>query len=655
MPLGAAPLDRSATEWFADSAAALTRSLSGLQDRSDGPAAWSAPPADSAGRPALPAVSEWEPTRADARAESSWIAGLAPIRAGSADHRYQEPFVPAFVNSGTHGQLSLGGSSNGSGVAGGAALVQSTDRLVLAYAARFVHAGDYRDGVGEKVWATSVSRREQTLAAATPLGAGVLSAGVGWLGTPEQGAPNQLLDRTGGANWSATLGYALPLSWGAFRAVAFHDVAREDWGLLADKRALGWNLPTRDRRGTSSGYRVEWEVATSPDQSLRLGQEYRHLGLDDHLGPVAGSDLYGPDSNTVLNGAREQHVALYVDWSGVLDANWTASAGARFEQVLANTGLVHWYFPFTIDEKGFDAAILNNLDRHRGENHWDGRFALRYAPSDTWSLEAGVARTVRSPTLIQRYAWVTEFATTGTLTGGYGDGNAYQGDIDLEPEATHTMRAVLDWHDADAHVWSLRIAPFASLVANFIGIDPNAVQVYAESQPNPGRSAQRWFNHDARIYGGELAASRSLETATGRWTLAGSISASRGKDLTSGARIAGLLPAQATLRLEHSAGAWHGWVAWRRTAAMPQIDTSLGAVPTTALQVPVPASDLLDLAGHYAWGRLELDGGIDNLLDRSYGLATQGVDLVRYNFDPAHLGPVSGPGRSVHLALRWNF
>jgi len=655
MPLGAAPLDRSAAEWFADSAAALTRSLSGLQDRSDGPAAWSASSADSAGRPALPAVSEWEPSRADAGTESSWIAGLAPIRAGSADHRYQDPFVPAFVNSGAHGQLSLGGSSNGSGIEGGAALMQSGDRLVLAYAARFVHAGDYQDGSGASVSATSVSRREQTLAAATLLGGGVLSAGVGWLGTPGQGAPNQLLDRTGGANWSATLGYALPLSWGAFRAVAFHDVAREDWGLLTDKQALDWNLPTRDRRGSSSGYRVEWEVAAAPDQSLRIGQEYRRLAQDDRLGPVAGSDLYGPDANTILNGAREQHIALYADWSGVLDANWTGSAGVRFEQVLANTGLVHWYFPFSIDEKAYDAAVLNNLDRHRGENHWDGRFALRYAPVDTWSLEAGVARTVRSPTLIQRYAWVTEFATTGTLTGGYGDGNAYLGDIDLEPEATHTIRAVLDWHDPDAHAWSLRIAPFASLVANFIGIDPNAVQVYAESQPNPGRSAQRWFNHDARIYGGELAASRSLDTATGRWTLAGSISASRGEDLTSGSRLAGLVPLRATLRLEHSAGGWRGWVDWRRTAAMPQIDTSLGAVPTTALQVLVPASDVLDIAGHYAWRAFELEAGIDNLFDRRYGLATQGVDLVRYNFDPAHLGPVNGPGRSAHLALRWNF
>src|SRR5690606_29202829 len=77
-----------------------------------------------------------------------------------------------------------------------------------------------------------------------------------------------------------------------------------------------------------------------------------------------------------------------------------------------------------------EATAFNARDRQHSDDNIDLTALARYTPDPDVTLEAGIARKVRSPNLYERYAWSTS-GMSMLMVNLAGDGNGYVGTIDL--------------------------------------------------------------------------------------------------------------------------------------------------------------------------------------------------------------------------------
>ncbi|MGR9012963.1 MAG: TonB-dependent receptor, partial [Gammaproteobacteria bacterium] len=90
------------------------------------------------------------------------------------------------------------------------------------------------------------------------------------------------------------------------------------------------------------------------------------------------------------------------------------------------------------------------------------------------------------------------------------------------------------------------------------------------------------------------------------------------------------MPFNATVALEHQLGGWSNTVETQIVAAKSDVQ-AVRLEPKTA------GYALLNLRSSYTWKHFRIDGGIDNLLNKNYGLPLGGT----------YIGEVSTPGIAV--------
>ena len=628
-------------------------------------------------------------------------AGVAPVSLGGdsiAGTIVAATPAPAFAEPGAGllatGEVGAFYRSNGNATGGNLAATLANETLSLAYAGAIaasdnrVAARDFKTSgatgrVGhtlplDEIGSTAYDTRNHELRLAYRAGDHLVEAKLGYQDIPYELWPNQRMDMLGNEQWRANVRYAGRYGWGTLEARAWHEDVDHFMDFGADKRywygadsggpsaidgkpcaqlgpacAAGMPMYTDS---TNTGVTASGEVNLTERDLLRVGGLYQRYRLDDWW-PASGGGMW-PNTFWNINGGQRDRAALFAEWEGRPHAQWTALAGARYERVTTDTGPVQAYnngvAPATTLVPAFNAR-----DRERTDGNVDATLLVRYAADENRTVEMGLARKVRSPSLYERYTWMSR-GMEMLMVNWFGDGNGYVGDMDLVPETAHTVAATLDWHSADRSL-ELRLTPYYTRVADYI----DAVRcpaslggACATQTPGGGKFVfLQLANQSARLYGVELSGRAPLaDHAAGAFGVEIVASYVDGENRDTGDNLYNVMPLNATLTLTHRLGEWDGALEWVVAKAKSEVSAVRNEVAT-------PGYGLLNLRASYRWPKLRLDFGIENLLDKFYYPALGGAYLgqgTTMTTSPVGSVPrwgqaVPGTGRSIYAGVNVTF
>jgi len=403
-------------------------------------------------------------------------------------------------------------------------------------------------------------------------------------------------------------------------------------------------VPGPDRRRVeATGDSTNFDLAVTLPQwggALTLG--------GDAFGSSHDMDIFDPDRPAFFveqfNDAETERMSVFAEWSGALGRRLAAEFGLRLTHVETDAGRVDAAPARTLPppqrlRDGFNAA-----DRERSDDNVDAVAKLDYALDDALTLQLGLARKTRSPTHIERYLWLPL-----EVSAGLADGNNYVGDIGLDPEVAHKVDLGVEWTDGAGYV-----APrvFFSDVDDFIDGNPATdPDVVAVSTLNGDSSPLQFSNVGAELYGIDVDWGWSL---SGRWRVDGTISVVRG-ERDDGDDLFRMPADRAITGLTYAGGAWSATVEAELVAEQSRVSETLVLDEPSTSNDDTPGYGLLNVSGRWRpVAGLTLSGGIDNLLDKSRAVHTNGFNRVQGS--DVGLGErLPGTGRNVYLEIAYDF
>ena len=632
-------------------------------------------------------------------------AGITPVSAGGdsiGGSIAVESAAPQFAEA---GQTLVGGEAGASVRSFGArslhlAASYATDSLALSYRGATSQADNYKAGAAfktstvtgnightlalDEVGSTAYETRNHQLGLAFRSGAHLFEAQANLQDLPYQLYPNQRMDMLDNQMKRFSLRYSGRFDWGTLSARAWHEKVDHFMDFGADKRYwYGNGAPPTGSGGPSApngspcaplsmtcaagmpmytasrtdGAAVHAVLPLGERDVVRTGVEVLNYRLDDWWPPSGGGMWPGTFEN-IKNGRRERSAA-YGEWERQHSAQWTTQLGLRAERVHMNADPVRGYSTAST-AGGFqvrDAAAFNALDRSRTDHNWDFTALARYTHSEALDVEFGFARKTRSPSLYETYPWST-WQMAALMNNFVGDGNGYIGNPALKPEKAHTVSATFDWHAADRKDWQLSVTPYLTRVTDYIDAqqwDATANAPRATLLKNQF-VVLRYVNQTARLQGVDVAGHMALaKNEWGDWTLAGKLSTTQGKNLSTGDRLYQIMPLNARLALTQAAGAWRNTLELVAVAGKRDVNAARNEVQT-------PGYALANLRASYTHKNLRVDFGVENLFNRFYVLPQggayvgQGTTMTTTGASSPVWGVgVPGPGRSLYAGVNYRF
>ncbi|MGD8589835.1 MAG: TonB-dependent receptor [Chromatiales bacterium] len=493
----------------------------------------------------------------------------------------------------------------------------------------------------------------------------LVEAQFGYQNMPEQLYPNQRMDLLDNEQKRFNLGWTHDFSWGELDAQAYYETVDHYMNFGPDKRYWYGMRTMMPEPGTpcspidetcadgmpmytesdTSGVSVASEYNATEKDLVRLGFEYQHYHLDDYW-PPSGASMW-PDTFYNINDGTRNRAALYAEWESQLNPAWLTSLGMRYENVTTDAGEVQGY-DSTPPAKGnqiADAAAFNESDRKQTDNNVDITALARYDHSETFDIEVGAARKVRSPNLYERYAWSTWPMAAG-MNNFVGDGNGYVGDIDLKPEKAYTLSATFDWHAANRS-WDFVATPYYTRVFDYIDAIPTAI--WLPDQFN----VLQYANQSARLYGLDLSGQTLLgENDWGQWGLGAVVNYTNGKNVDTDDNLYNIMPLNGRFTLTHEIGGWDNNLEWLLVSRKDQVNEVRNEIET-------PGYGLVNLRFSHSWRQVRVDFGVENLFDQFYYLPTGGAytgqgSTMMLNGIPWGIG-VPGMGRSLYAGVNLTF
>ncbi|RTL54522.1 MAG: TonB-dependent receptor [Bradyrhizobiaceae bacterium] len=573
--------------------------------------------------------------------------GVAPVSVGGDYVGTRLDVVtapPAFTGTSefvTHGMVSGFYRSNGNGYGVDSIATMANRDTSITYTGGWARASDYKDANGLKIGSTLYEIQNHALSISKESFGNLFSFQVGGQFIPYQGFVNQYMDMTYNRGLYANGRYEGVFDWGKFEAKAYYNDIQHTMNFIPPDKSGDMPMFTH---GKDAGYSLKATIVTSPNDLIRVGNEFYYNQLNDWWDPVAGmAPMMGPNVFTNINDGRRMRLGTFVEWERHWGPGWSTILGGRSDIVWMNTGDVQGYS----DMYAVDAAAFNARDRAKTDANFDGSAVVRYEPNAGSTYELGFARKTRSPNLYERYAWSTGQMAM-SMIGWFGDGNGYVGNIDLKPEKAHTVTFTAGWHDPTRKYWSVEVTPYYSYVQDYIDVD-----FLSDNMMSPGFVNLRFANHDAQLYGVNLAGKFMLwdNAAYGRGVFRGNLNYVRG-ERTDGINLYHMMPLNGKLALDHTMGGW-----------INSIELQLVGGKTDVSQVhnelTTPAYALLNLRTGYQWQNVRLDFGVENVLNQQYYLPLGGANLTNF-IDPMMGSPiygynVAGMGRSYNTRLTVQF
>ena len=582
------------------------------------------------------------------------VSGVTPVSmggdsiAGTISVNTAEPvFARAPGEVYKEGSLSLAAHSIDNSFSAAIRGAVANDRLSLGYDASWRRADSYKDGIGDKVLDTLYKARNQSLTLGMKGEDSTFTWRVGEQRIPYQGFPNQYMDMVDNHGVFSDMKYIRDLAWGKLNTRIYWQDTKHEMGFFTDEKPGTMPMNTH---GVDMGYEISADIPVSKIHTLRVGNEYHRLRLDDWWPPVTGSMMMGPDTFWNINDGERDRFALYAEMKSEWNDRWTSNIGIRGEHVRMDTGEVQPYnsMPSMMNVDPAYAAAFNARDREKTDNNFDVTALARFTPKSTESYEFGIARKTRSPNLYERYTWGHN--TMGMMMiGWFGDANGYVGDPDLKPEVAYTLSAAANWNSPNAK-WGVRVAPHFSYVQDYIDVDPIGT-FHPFNIASVTRALLRFANHDARLWGidvsGHLIAWDNTRYGMGQITT--KVAWTRG-ERTDGGDLYHIMPLNASLRVEQMISAWTNWLEWQLINRKTYVDDQRYEPETRGYT-------LVNLGTRYQFNnKTSLTLGIRNVFDRQYDLPLGGVSIAELK--TTMTGPLSsltGPGRSFEVGLDIKF
>lgn len=642
-----------------------------------------------------PALSYLDPSNVDSL---TVFAGIAPVSVGGdsiAGTIIAETTAPVFAEPGT-GTLTkgeLGGyyRSNGNATGGNLTATLATESFNIHYAGSTAQSDNYRAGrdfrtstvtgrIGhtlplDEVGSTAYRSHNHELGIAFNGGGQLVEARIGYQDIPYQLWPNQRMDMLDNIQRRLNLRYQGSFAWGTLEARVYREEVEHFMDFGPDKRfwygagsggaaapdgapcspidatcAAGMPMNTES---TNTGVVVKAGIDLTERDRLRIGAEYQRYRLDDWW-PASGAGMW-PNTFWNIHDGRRDRTALYAEWEARSDSRWTTLAGIRYERVETDTGPVQAYNNATAPANVLVPAF-NASERRRLDDNWDASLLARYVPAASLGIEFGLARKVRSPSLYERYTWMTR-GMEMLMVNWFGDGNGYVGNLALAPETAHSAAVTLDWHAADRSS-ELKVTPYYTQVTDYIdAMRCPATLGGACASQTPGRGKfvyLQFANQSARLYGIDIAGQIPLaRTGLGEFALGGTLGYTNGTNRDTGDNLYNIMPFNGKLMLTHRHGGWDNALEILAAAAKRDVSAARNEVATAGYGV-------VNLRAGHRWEKIRIDVGVENLFDTFHTPPLGGAYLgqgTTMTANPVGSVPpwgvaVPGTGRSIYAALR---
>lgn len=596
-------------------------------------------------------------------------AGITPVSVGGdsiGGSIIAQSAAPRFAASADatllEGEFGLGYRSNSQSWRTHASATVASDQVSLHYSGAFARADNYDAGgkfkssgvtgrAGhvlplDEVGSTAYRNSNQSLGLAWRNAQHLIDGKVSAQEVPQELFPNQRMDMLRNSERRLNLHYAGTMSWGLLDARTYFEKVEHRMNFGDDKRfwygaaSGGLNGPGNsgngvncapsgtaacaagmpmDTNSNTKGATLHATLNTDDETLWRLGAELQRYQANDYWSP-SGANMF-PNVFYNLNGADRDRNALFAEWEYDDAARWKTQLGMRWELVDMNTGAASGYNPLagapSFQQR--DAALFNAQGHHKTDNNIDLTAVARYAPDALHEIEFGLARKVRSPNLYERYTW-SSWQMAALMNNFVGDGNGYFGDINLKPEKAHTVSAALDGH-AENEDWQWKLSSYLTRVTDYIdAVQWDSVANVQRAVPLKNQfTVLRYRNQTARLVGFDLSGKVNLgNTDFGGWSLDGALNYIRGKNLDSGTNLYQIMPLNARLDLGQRVAAWENH-------AELLLVKDKNKVSETRNEVRTPGYALFNLYSTYRWSQLQIDLGIENLLDKMYFLPTGGA------------------------------
>ena len=628
------------------------------------------------------------------------FAGIVPVSVGgdSIGGAIQvDSLAPEFAEPGQGALIKgeLGGfyRSNGDEQGGNLAATLAGEKLNVSYRGSTAKGDDYKAGDdfklegpaaagrdwldADEVGSTMYKSSNQSLSMALRQDKHLLELKLGVQDIPYQGWANQRMDMTGNDSEQINLRYEGQYDWGKLETRAYNEQTRHSMQFFDDK--LYWygsntGVPTvdgepcipsggmtgcaagmpMDTEGDNSGLVIKADIPMQANDMLRVGVEAQQYRLDDWWDP-SGKGMW-PDTFWNINDGERDRLAIFSEWETQSNSHWLMQYGLRYEKVDMNTGEVQGYNIASADYLA-ESTAFNAADREKTDNNIDATLLARYMPGDTRTIEFGYARKARSPNLYERYTWSTG-GMAMRMINWFGDGNGYVGNLELEPEVSHTVSASFEWHDSAKEKRELKLRPYYTYVDDYI----DATRC-TSANTNCGAANQtvtdafvylQFVNESARIYGMDISGHAPLaeNTSYGSFNVTGIVSYVRGKNDTTDDNLYNMMPLNMKLALIQQVASW------TNTVEVELVDDKTD-VSATRNELETEDFGLWHLRTSREWKQVRLDIGIENVFDRFYnhplGGAYLGQGKTMSGTDVPWGVAVPGKGRSIYTALSFKF
>lgn len=599
------------------------------------------------------------------------FAGISPVSAGgdsiggTIQMKSVQPKFSADEGVLTEGKLGVFYRSNANSYGGNAAASLAAENIALFYsgstarADNYLAGGDFKpagpgapDGLwldGNVVGSTAYKTDNQNIGMALRHDRHLLKLNVGVQHLGFEGFPNQRMDMTANNSVQINLGYKGRYQWGVLEARVYDQHTDHEMNMGPDRYSYGALGMPMNTNAKTTGAEVKADFVVSERDIVRAGVDYQQYTLNDYW-PAAGGTM-GPNTYWNIDFGTRDRSGLFAEWEAYWDAQWLTQLGVRGDTVAADAGPVQGY-DNSLQMWSADAIAFNSLDRQRTDHNLDIAALSRYIADDAHSYELGYARKNHSPNLYQRYAWSTQ-PMAALMNNFVGDGNGYIGNVDLRPEIADTLSGTGHWHDAGKEEWGVTATAYYTHIRDFIDArrcDFGQCGGSANVDATTGFVMLQYVNQTARLYGLDLSGHKRIVDGSdyGSLTLSGLLNYVRGKNLTTDDDLYNIMPLNAKLVMEQSAGS-------RTYAAEFQVVSAKTHVSRIRNEITTGGYSLINLRSSHEWDSARLDLSVLNVFNRFYSLPLGGA-YVGQGASMSTTGipwgvAVPGMGRSFNIAL----
>lgn len=627
------------------------------------------------------------------------MAGITPVSLGGdsiGGTIIVDSPAPIFAEPGKDILLSGSASSfyrsNGDAFGGNIAAGIANDFARLDYTGSHTESNNYHDGNGDAVESSAYENQNHAATLSFKRDNHLLVINGGQQHIPFQGFPNARMDLTNNDSAFGNIRYKGEYDWGNLESRFFYESTQHSMDIGDDKQDLNFgpgnvnNLMPMETRGRNLGYKIQAEIPFTEQDTLRVGNEYIGNRIKDYWPAVHSNStippsvpmnqrmmyfMMAPESYLNLNNGERERIGTFAEWEANWSPEWRTMLGLRYDHTNSDTGDVQPYNPDLLgtnmmmpNAAGARTALaaanaFNAVDHERNFDTFDVTALAHFTPNNMSQYEFGYARKNRAPNLYELYTWGRRNMDMA-MNGWFGDGNGYVGNMNLTEETAHTVSFTADFHDPKNNSWEVKTTPYFTYVNNFIDADRCANQLGALDMACTNANQTRtdgfvylqYANHDARLWGFDVSGRADLysDKTFGDFSAYTVMSYVRGERMDGG-NLYHMMPFNTKLTLNHKLSGW-------QNAFEMQFVDSKDDVQAIRNETETPSYILLNARTGYDWGKVRLDVGLDNILDKQYYHPLAGAYLGdRFGMNPSSPDQapwgrnVAGMGRSVYVGL----